>query len=269
VHTLLPIAVLSLLAGAANSIAGGGTLLTFPALIGLGVPPIVANATSTVALVPGSLSSMFGYRDALRGSRPWVVAFAVPSVIGGAVGAWLLVVTPERRFSTIVPFLVLGATFLFLAQRPLLAALAHIKARARASDAHSTEPAPTPHTHTAVPAPSGAFIVAQFGVAIYGGYFGAAAGIVMLGALGLMGLTDIHQMNGLKNWAAVCFNGVAAATFIAAGLVDWPIALVMATGAAIGGWSASRIAQRVRPAMVRSAVGIIGIAASVWLFLRP
>lgn len=264
--TLLPIAVLSLLAGAANSIAGGGTLLTFPALIGLGVPPIVANATSTVALVPGSLSSMFGYRDALRGSRPWVIAFAVPSIIGGAVGALLLVVTPERRFSALVPFLVLGATLLFLTQRPLLAAITHVQDRlpSRKSGAYTPVPAVG-----ALPAPTGGFVAAQFVVAIYGGYFGAAAGIVMLGALGLMGLTDIHQMNGLKNWAAVCFNGIAAGTFIAAGLVDWPIALVMAVGAAIGGWSASRIAQRVRPELVRGAVGVIGISAAVWLFVRP
>lgn len=121
--TLLPVALLSLLAGAANSIAGGGTLLTFPALLALGIPPITANATSTVALVPGSFSSMMGYRDSLKGVRPWLVSFAVPSVFGGALGAWLLVVTPEKRFAALVPFLVLGATVLFLAQRPILRAI--------------------------------------------------------------------------------------------------------------------------------------------------
>lgn len=240
-----------MLAGAANSIAGGGTLLTFPALIGLGISPIVANATSTVALVPGSLSSMLGYRDALRGARAWVIAFAIPSVLGGAIGAWLLVVTPERRFSEIVPFLVLGATVVFLAQQPILARVTR-----------------GAHVATGVAAPNAAFVVAQLVVATYGGYFGAAAGIMMLGALGLMGLTDIHQMNGLKNWAAVCFNGVAAGMFIASGLVNWPIALVMAAGAAIGGWSASRIAQRVPRKYVRATVGVIGLGASAWLFVR-
>lgn len=249
--TLLPVALLSLLAGAANSIAGGGTLLTFPALIGLGIPPIIANATSTVALVPGSFSSMMGYRDSIKGVRPWLVAFAVPSVLGGVVGAWLLVMTPEKRFAALVPYLVLGATLLFLAQRPIL----HAVNRGRSGVA----PAPTPNA---------AFVIGQFCVAVYGGYFGAAAGIVMLAALGLMGLTDIHQMNGLKNWAAICFNGVAATTFIISGLVDWPVAVVMAVGAALGGWSASRLAQRMPREYVRGAVGFIGLAAAAWLFLR-
>jgi uncharacterized membrane protein YfcA len=249
--SLLPVILLSVLAGATNSIAGGGTLLTFPALVGLGVAPIVANATSTVALVPGSLSSMFGYRDALRGSRAWVVAFAAPSVAGGISGAWLLTVTPDERFASLVPFLVLGATIVFLAQRPILAALS----RHRPKD-------------ISTPRPGGAFVVTQFFVATYGGYFGAAAGIVMLGALGFMGLRDIHQMNGLKNWAAVCFNGVAALLFVLAGLVNWPVALAMAAGSALGGWSAARVAQRVPREYVRAAVGVIGLAAAVWLFLR-
>ena len=249
--TLLPVALLSLLAGAANSIAGGGTLLTFPALIGLGIPPIVANATSTVALVPGSFTSMMGYRESLRGARSWVVAFAVPSIVGGAVGAWLLVVTPERQFRELVPYLVLAATVVFLAQRPILAAVG----RGRAE-------------RNAPPSPTVGFVIAQFAIGIYGGYFGAAAGIVMLGALGLMGLTDIHKMNGLKNWAAVCFNGVAAGMFIASGLVNWPVALVMAVGAAVGGWSASRLAQRVAREHVRATVGVVGLVASAWLFLR-
>jgi len=254
VLSLATIAVLSALAGAANSIAGGGTLLTFPALVGLGMPPVLANATSTVALVPGSFFSMVGYRDALKGSREWAVAFAVPSLLGGIVGALLLVVTPDERFAAIVPFLVLGATVVFLAQRPILAAVAHLQGATAAK--------------AGAPAPNARFTVGQFFVAIYGGYFGAAAGIVMLGALGLMGLTDIHQMNGLKNWAAICFNGVAAVTFIVSGLVDWPVALVMAVGAGIGGWSASRIAQRVPRTWVRRAVGAIGLAAAAWLFLR-
>ena len=247
---LLTIALLSFVAAIGNAIAGGGTLLTFPALIGLGIPPIVANATSTVALWPGSMSSMFGYRDALQDARPWAVAFAVPSVLGGALGAWLLIVTPEARFSALVPFLVLGATIVFLAQGPML----KIVARHR------------PVSTTA--APTAAFVIAQFFVAIYGGYFGAVAGIVMLASLGLMGLTDIHQMNGLKNWGAICFNGIAVAFFVFSGLVDWPIALVMAGGALLGGWTGSRFAQSISRERVRSLVGVIGLAAAGWLFLR-
>ena len=248
---LLPIALLSALAGATNSIAGGGTLITFPALVGLGISPLVANATSTVALVPGSLSSMFGYRSAIANTRMWLVAFAAPSVCGGVVGAWLLTITPEERFAHLVPFLVLAATLLFLTQKPILAAINRMR----------TAP-------VGEPKPGAAFFALQFGVAVYGGYFGAAAGIIMLAALGLMGLRDIHQMNGLKNWAAVCFNGVAAAVFIFSGLVDWPVAAVMAIGAALGGWTASRIAQRIPREYVRTAVGMIGLGAAAWLFLR-
>ncbi|HYV97398.1 MAG TPA: sulfite exporter TauE/SafE family protein [Gemmatimonadaceae bacterium] len=252
--TLLPVALLSFLAGAANSIAGGGTLLTFPALVGLGIPPIVANATSTVALVPGSFTSMMGYRDALRDSRAWLAAFAIPSAVGGAIGALLLVITPEQRFSQVVPFLVLGATALFVAQKPIVRAIM----RSRASH----------HLSDRAPAPNAAFIAVQFLVGVYGGYFGAAAGIVMLATLGLMGLTNIHQMNGLKNWAAICFNGVAATTFMFSGFVNWPVALVMAVGAASGGWTGAHIAQRVRPEVVRGAIGAIGVGAAIWLFTR-
>jgi uncharacterized membrane protein YfcA len=247
---LLTIALLSFIAAVGNAIAGGGTLLTFPALIGLGIPPIVANATSTVALWPGSMSSMFGYRDALRDARPWAVAFAVPSVLGGALGAWLLIVTPEKRFSAIVPFLVLGATVVFLAQGPLLKLIAHRR------------------PVSATVAPTVGFVIVQFFVAIYGGYFGAVAGIVMLASLGLMGLTDIHQMNGLKNWGAICFNGIAVAFFVFSGLVDWPIAIVMAVAALLGGWTGSKFAQRLPRERVRSLVGVIGLAAAAWLFLR-
>jgi uncharacterized protein len=250
VTSLLLIGVLSAIAAAANAIAGGGTLLTFPALIGLGIPPIVANATSTVALWPGSMSSMFGYRRALQDIRPWAIAFAIPSVLGGAVGAWLLVVTPEARFDRIVPFLVFGATLLFLAQVPIV----RLVARTRGAPANG--------------APSWFFVIVQFGVAIYGGYFGAVAGIVMLASLGLMGLTDIHQMNGLKNWGAICFNGIAVVIFIASGLVNWPVAMVMAVGALFGGWTGSKLAQRMPREHVRTVIGVIGLASAGWLFVR-
>jgi uncharacterized membrane protein YfcA len=250
VTSLLLIGVLSAIAAAANAIAGGGTLLTFPALIGLGIPPIVANATSTVALWPGSMSSMFGYRRALQDVRPWAVAFAVPSVLGGALGAWLLVITPEARFDRIVPFLVFGATLLFLAQVPIV----RFVARTRGAPATAR--------------PSWFFVVVQFGVAIYGGYFGAVAGIVMLATLGLMGLTDIHQMNGLKNWGAICFNGIAVAIFIISGLVNWPVALVMSVGALLGGWTGSKLAQRMPREHVRTVIGVIGLASAGWLFVR-
>jgi len=247
--------ILALLAaaagGAINSIAGGGTLLTFPAIVALGVSPLVANATSTVALWPGALGSMWGYRDQLAGTRAWLIRFTLPSLLGGAAGAALLLSTSADRFERIVPFLVLAATLLFMLQGPLLRWL-----RGHAGDARTTEPPPW------------LFVAYQFGVGIYGGYFGAGIGILMLAVLGFMGLTNIHQMNGLKNWGGLCINAVAATMFAASGIVDWPLALAMAAGGLLGGYAGSRMAQRVGQLAVRRAVVIIGFAAFAWLLMR-
>lgn len=236
------------LAGAVNSIAGGGTLLTFPAIIALGVSPLVANATSTVALWPGTLGSMWGYRRELAGARAWALRFAIPSLLGGAVGAWLLLVTGEERFNSIVPFLVFGATALFFLQ-PLVGRLL----RSTASDP-AVPPLP--------------YLVWQFAISVYGGYFGAGAGILMLAVLGFMGMTNIHRMNGLKNWGGLCINAVAVAIFAAGRIVDWPVALAMAVGGIAGGYGGSRLAQRVGAVAVRRAIVAIGLGASIWLLLR-
>ncbi|MCC6930925.1 MAG: sulfite exporter TauE/SafE family protein [Gemmatimonadaceae bacterium] len=247
--------------GAINSVAGGGTLLTFPALIGLGVPAITANATSTVALWPGAVGSMLGYMGELKGARSWAVRFAVPSLLGGFVGARLLLVTPADRFDALVPWLVLGATALFLVQRPAMRWL-----RAHAADAHA------PRAHAAGeegdparrPPPISA-LAYQFAVGVYGGYFGAGIGILMLAALGFMGFTNIHRMNGLKNWGGLCINLMAALTFVVSGLVDWPVAIAMALGAALGGYGGSRLAQRVPQERVRQLIIAIGLASGIWL----
>jgi uncharacterized protein len=251
------VVIASILGGAANSVAGGGTLLTFPALIGLGVPPVAANATSTVALWPGGLSSMLGYRSALRVVRQWAGALVIPSLLGGLAGAWLLTRTTDAQFKAIVPWLVLAATVLFLLQPKLAGWLRSRSTAAPESSAVDTLP-PPPGLWAAV---------VQFAVAVYGGYFGAGAGIVMLAAFGLLGLTNVHQMNGLKNFLALLFNFVAIVTFSLTGLVQWPIAVVMALGSVIGGHYASRFAQRTNQAVVRRLIGVIGIASAVWLFV--
>lgn len=243
-----------------NSIAGGGTLLTFPALIALGVPPINANATSTVALWPGSISSVWGYRALLRGSGPWAVGFAMPSLLGGALGAWLLLRTPPEQFSDIVPWLVLGATGLFMVQRPVMAWLARRAPRAESRKPDGDEVLTNRR-------PPVYILVYQFLVAIYGGYFGAGVGILMLAALGFMGLTNIHRMNGLKNWGGVCMNVIAAAIFAFSSLVNWPVALAMALGAVAGGYLGSRTAQRVPQELVRGAVVAVGLISGLLLFL--
>lgn len=257
VTSLVLIAAVSALGSAANSVAGGGTLLTFPALIALGVPPVAANATSTVALWPGSISSMLGYRREIAGARSWALRFAVPSVLGGIVGAALLLVTSEERFAKLVPWLVFGATVLFALQKPVVRWLLK-RGTVRAPHVYGTDLAP----------PTVGLLFAQFGVAIYGGYFGAGAGIVMLAALGFMGLTNIHQMNGLKNWGAVCFNGVAALIFVFTGLVNWPIAIAMAVGATLGGYATAGMARRAPQAVVRGLVTAIGLSATIWLFVK-
>jgi uncharacterized membrane protein YfcA len=257
------VVVAAAIGGAINSIAGGGTLVTFPALVGLGVPAIIANATSTVALWPGAIGSMFGYRNELAGARAWAIRFAVPSLVGGLLGALLLLRTPSDRFDRIVPWLVLGATLLFLIQRPLMAAIRK-RSEARGQRSIATIDDADPATRP----PTNALLLFQFAIAVYGGYFGAGIGILMLAALGFMGFTNIHRMNGLKNWGGLCMNLTAAATFTILGLVNWPVAIAMAIGATVGGYAGSRLAQRVPQNSVRALVIVIGFTASIWLFVQ-
>lgn len=257
---LVGVFLASVLGGAINSIAGGGTLATFPALVALGVPPLTANATTTVALWPGALSSMWGYRGELGGARAWVLRLTLPSLAGGALGAWLLLRTPPDRFARIVPFLVLGATLLFLAQASIMRRL-----RERRGDAPPAEGAPDRDDPDVTP---WLFIAGQFAIGMYGGYFGAGIGILMLAGLGFMGFTNIHRMNGLKNWGAVCMNVIAAAVFAPSGVVDWPVALAIALGALLGGYAGARAAQRVGQQPVRRAIVGIGFASFLFLLVR-
>ena len=256
---LLTVVLISAVAGVMNAIAGGGTLLTFPALVGLGIPAIVANATSTVALWPGSVSSMVGYREQLVGARRWAMGFALPSLMGGAVGAWLLLRTPPDRFAELVPWLVLGATALFVVQPPLMGRVRQRRARAGLVTETTSDEVLTERL------PAAGVLVAQFCLGVYGGYFGAGVGILMLAVLGFMGLSNIHRMNGLKNWGGLCMNAVAALMFAFSSLVSWPVALSMAIGSIGGGYFGSRAAQRVPKQFIRAAVIGIGLAGGIWL----
>lgn len=276
---LIGVILVSVVSGAMNSVAGGGTLLTFPALVGLGIPPIVANATSTVALWPASLTSMLGYRRELSGSLKWAIGFALPSLLGGGIGAWLLLRTPPARFNAIVPWLVLGATGLFMLQPVVMRRLQAQRERAAgAIDARAGTGAGagvgvadasviTDESITAA-LPSIGFLVWQLAISIYGGYFGAGAGILMLAVLGFIGLTNIHRMNGLKNWGGMCMNAVAAITFAVSGLVSWPIALAMAAGSMSGGYLGSQGAQRIPRHYVRYLVVLIGLTGGIWLLVH-
>jgi hypothetical protein len=248
-------AIAAVLAGVVNSVAGGGTLLTFPSLIAAGRAPLTANATSTVALLPASLSAMAGYREELTGARRWAIGLAIPSLLGGGLGAVLLLHTSNATFNHVVPWLVLGATGLFLAQRPLLR---WIRGPQGPGAAEHREPrSPTP-----------ALLAAQLAVGIYGGYFGAGIGILMLATLGFMGFANIHRMNGLKNWGAFCMNLVAALTFALSGIVDWPVAGSMAVGSIAGAYLGARAARRVPQGFVRGVVIAVGLVSGVWLLLR-
>ena len=238
-------------AGAINSVAGGGTLVTFPTLVFLGLPSVIANATNTVAIWPGSLGGMWGYRRELRDSDRRLLALAIPSVIGGLAGAILLRYTPPATFDRLVPYLILFATILFMAQQPVQKVLR----------------APHPeHAHSSRWL-AGA-IVFQLGVALYGGYFGAGIGILMLAALAILGLTDIHQMNGWKNFFALCINGIAAFYFIWAGMVNWPFTGVMAVGAIAGGVGGAGLARRIGRTAVRRIVILIGFGMAISMFLK-
>ncbi len=237
-------------AGVINSVAGGGTLVSFPTLVWLGVPSIQANATNTLALWPGSIGSVWGYRRELRGTDPRVWALVLPSIIGGLAGAILLYRTPTALFDRLVPWLILFATVLFMAQEPL-------QRRFNLTAMHEARSHWLSWT-----------MFFQLLVGVYGGYFGAGIGILMLAALSIMGHTDIHQMNGVKNLLAICINGVAAVYFVFSGLVLWQDAAVMAVGAIAGGIGGTDLARRLGRTAVRHAVIAIGFAMALSMMLR-
>jgi uncharacterized membrane protein YfcA len=241
--------VAGVLAGAINAIAFGGSLISFPTLVWLGVPPIVANATNTAAMWPGSLGAVWGYRRELRETQPRMYWLIVPSVLGAVAGAMLLRVTPAALFDRLVPLLILFATLLFAVQE-------------RVQRLFNVAP-----EHHGAAWLAGAMIF-QFLVSVYGGYFGAGMGILMLAALAILGHDDIHQMNGLKNMLAVFINAVAAAYFVAAGMVLGTDAVVMAVGAIVGGVASAGIARRMGRKADRRAVIVIGFAMTLVLFLR-
>ena len=250
--TDLLIFLAAIAAGMMNSIAGGGTLVTFPALIWAGHPPIVANATNALALVPAGWSSMYGYRAALREMPRRFLVLVAPSTVGAAIGAVLLRLTPPPTFDLLVPFLIIFATVLFMVQGLVQRWL------------RTSELTDHPVTNRWLVGAS----VYQFVVGIYGGYFGAGMGILMLAVLGMMGMADIHQMNGLKNVIGSFINLIAALYFIHAGLIDWSTAGVMSVGTIIGGYGAAGIARRLSQQVVRRVVILIGFGMAISLFLK-
>jgi uncharacterized membrane protein YfcA len=242
-------------AGAINSIAGGGTLISFPALVSvLGTAPdlqVTANATNTVALCPGSATAAWGYRRELGEARVWLIWLLLPSIVGGITGALLLARGPSTIFARLVPWLILTATLLLMLQ-PAIARWTGIG---------------RPH-----PAPSGprvlSTLIFQYLIAVYGGYFGAGIGILMLSALSVMGLSDIHQMNALKTVLATCINGVALVVFIVEDKISWPHAAPMIVACMVGGYVGARVARSLNRNLVRRIVVAIGFCLATYYFWK-
>ena len=236
--------------GAINAVAGGGTLVTFPALLFWGTPPVVANATSTLALVIGTSGGIYGYRRHLGPVKAWMWRFVPVSMVGGLIGAMLLTWTGNKTFSKLVPFLILFATVLFLSQGAF-----------RRFAGLSGGKAPDVGHHAVWGA-----VWFQLAVAIYGGYFGAGIGILMLASLGIIGLSNIHEMNTLKTILGALINVIAAGWFMWKGLIDWPKAGVMTVGALLGYFLGSHYAQQIPQQRVRQIITVIGFIISAVTF---
>lgn len=230
------------LAGGINAVVGSGTLVTFPVLLALGYPPVVANVSNTVGLVPGSLSGAYAYRKDLAGHGPLLRRLGTASVLGAIVGAVLLLWLPPGAFKAIVPVLIALALVLVVAQPWLARRLA-----ARQPDrAHRVGPL---------------LLSGVFFAGVYGGYFGAAQGVLLLGLLGVLLSTDLVWVNGIKNLLAGLVNGVAALLFVALGMVAWQPALLIAAGSVVGGLIGGRWGRRLPPTVLRALIIVIGLTA--------
>ncbi len=240
------------LAGALNSVAGGGSFFSFPALMFTGVPPIIANATSTVAIWPGSVASVGAYWRRLPRDPRILVTMSAVSLAGGIIGAWLLLHTRQETFMRMVPYLFLVATLLFTFGKQISGGLARVvKHDGRASGKTI----------------AGAALV-QILIAIYGGFFGGGIGILMLALLAIVRMEDIHAMTGVKALLATVINGAAVVTFIVARAVYWPQALLMIVGAVLGGYGGATWAQKIDPVWVRRFVILVGFGMSAYFLWK-
>ncbi len=240
-----------LAAGVMNSIAGGGTLITFPALLWAGLPSISANATNTWAVMGGITTSIWSYRTELATQRRWIVRYAGPSLAGGALGSLLLLWTGETVFDEMIPYLLLFAALIFTFQGQLVKFF-ELEAHAIEKSRYGLALA----------------MFFQFLVAIYGGYFGAGIGILMLAALGLMGLKNIHVMNSIKVLQGLLINGVACIIFVLLTDIYWVECGTIFAGTALGGILGPRMARRVGPKLVRAIVSILGFGIAFYFLVK-
>jgi uncharacterized membrane protein YfcA len=237
-------------AGAVNTIVGSGTLITFPVLLAVGYPPVLANVSNTVGLFPGSISGAIGYRNELAGQRARLVSLGIASALGGATGAVFLLTLPPGAFQAIVPALIAISLVLVLLQPRLSRRLAH-----------ATQPG-------APPAEGGAALHAGiYGAGIYGGYFGAAQGVLLIGLLGVFLKEDLQRINAAKNVLAGLVNGMAAAVFVVATDIAWAAAGLIAVGSVIGGQLGASIGRRVPVHVLRGLIVVAGVVAIVTILV--
>jgi uncharacterized membrane protein YfcA len=241
------------IAGLINAVAGGGALLVYPLLLSLGLSPIVANASTTITLWPGALSSAYGYRKYIKRIPNYYYWLLVPSAVGGLIGAFVLTKTTNHDFSVIVPWLIVLGVVL-IALQPYI----H-KKLTKKDKKRSKKTSVLNLILVAIP---------MFAMAIYGGYFGAGYGIVMLALLGFTKLSDIHQMNGLKNLSGATINLLATVYFVHRGLVDWHYIPVLLIGSIIGGYIGSTYSSKLPTKLIRFVIIVIGIAVSIYLFTK-
>lgn len=249
--TLWQIALVSLagfFAGAMNAVAGGGTFFSFPALLAVGVPPVVANASNSVALWPASLSGAWAYRQELARYQRYLIPMGAVSLAGGVGGGLLLLVTRDATFSMLIPWLLLFATLLFAFSSRMAAWL---------RGAHPGRPT------------GGAGVLAgQAVVSVYGGFFGAGMGIMMLASLALAGHDDVHEINAIKNLLSAVIYSVTVLTFVIAGAVSWPYTLIMLATATLGGYGGASIARKIPARWLRRFIIAIGVVLTAFYFYK-
>ncbi|WP_278260652.1 sulfite exporter TauE/SafE family protein [Nocardia sp. AG03] len=245
----LLVLVAGIAAGGINTIVGSGTLITFPTLLAFGLPPVTANVSNTIGLVPGSVSGVIGYRRELEGQRSRLLQLGTASLLGGITGAVLLLVLPAEAFKAIVPVLIIAALILVVVQ-PRLAAWVK---RGRGEDAPA-------------PAHGGPILlVAVYFTGIYGGYFGAAQGVLLLGLLGVFVHEDIQRLNAVKNVLALIVNAVSASIFIVIAEVNWQAVALIAVGSIIGGQLGARVGRKLPPNVLRAVIVVVGTIAVIRL----
>jgi len=250
--------VAAFLAGVLNAVAGGGSFLSFPAILGMNILPVQANATNTVAIWPGQLTSIAAYREDVRRNLRMAWLMGLAGLLGGTAGAVVLVSTPQRTFMRLVPWLLLGAASTFAVSGPVSRALARLNtARAQRAAAGAT------HAPRRLP-----LFLAAMAVSFYVGYFGAGAGFLFMTMLALFGYQDIHAINALKVVTNLLANGIAFTIFIADGQVVWRYCLAAMVAAGIGGYASASLARRVPQPVLRGIVVAIGMSMAAWFFVR-